>query len=116
MRTRVIAAIVFLVVAHWSNRAVADVTIQGTVGEVGVVLNGNVFLRLKFTDLNQTKTCNGAAGAGYAWLYATSGCNNQVDCFYKDIYAMALVSKKGTPMSCTIDVNTNCRITGCTLP
>ncbi len=107
-----------------SRAAFADVTITGTVGEIGIMpnlQNGNqTYIRFKLTDLNQTKTCNnqGPAVPTYAWFYGAnvspaSGLN---DPNYHEWYAALLLSKKGAPISCTIDSNTNCHVTSCTLP
>ncbi len=96
----------------------ADVTITGTVGELGIQPQGQFsypYIRFKMTDPNQTKTCTSVPG--YAFIIEFAGQNCQAgDCAYKELYAMLLVSKKGAPITCTVDTNTSCHITSCTLP
>jgi hypothetical protein len=122
-----LALATFISILQWSRPASADVTITGTVGEIGIV-NYNPgngaraeVIRFKYTDLNQTKTCTGDVnfntGTGYAWFVGPSNQNNNnPDPQTREWYAALLVSKKGATLICTIDTNTYCHITSCTLP
>ncbi len=123
MKTRWLAVVLFLIVASWSSRALADATITGTVGEIGegpYSFDGNApqsIIRFKMTDPNQTKLCspgNGNTLVGYAWFIAGWN-NNNAASFWREWYASLLVSKKGAPISCTVDSNTHCQVTSCTL-
>lgn len=106
----VLALTTFLFAVQWSRPALADVTISGTVGEIGVMSDSGR-IRFKFTDLAQTKTCNpGNPGlGGYAWI-------STVDALYRETYAALLVSKKGAMLSCAVNDNNTCHISSCTLP
>lgn len=108
-----LALMAFFVVVEWSRPAAADVTITGTVGEIGVLwINGNsAWFRFKLTDANQTAACvdPGHGGTKYAYFTAYDGVN-------KEWYAMLLVSKKGAQINCTLDNATSCRVKSCTLP
>lgn len=124
MRTRTLgtrlALTAFLFILQGAGAASADVTITGTVGEIGILPINNsasAFIRFKMTDLTQTKTCQGGANNlplanGYAWFYDFA---NQGSPAYREWYAALLVSKKGSPISCTINDNATCQITSCTL-
>ena len=119
----VLALFAFVLCLHWSRRAAADVTITGTVVEIGVGIspNGNNLqnvIRFKFSDANQTKSCsttiNGTViGAGYAYFFAYNGGNG--DFLYREWYAALLVSKKGATLTCTVTSTTDCHVTSCTL-
>ena len=54
-----LALLTFVITIQWSRPAWADVTINGTVGELGVVYNGfnSYFVRFKFTNVNTTAGC-----------------------------------------------------------
>ncbi len=118
------AVIAFLFALQWTSAARADVTITGTVGEIGAIANlpnSNSMIRFKLTDATQTQTCNGSTqagsqnvGMGYAWFYGATGYAS--DSLSHEWYAILLVSKKGASISCTIDTSTNCHVTSCTLP
>ncbi len=124
MKTRWLGVGLFLFVASWSTRALADVTITGTVGEIGagtMILYGSSYtmVRFKLTDQNQTKLCAPNTNTdgkltGYAWFYAQPVNSN--DPLWHEWYSMLLLSKKGATINCTIDANTNCHVTMCTLP
>ena len=118
----------FLVLCQWSRPARADVTITGTVGEIGLVKGSNGacgnlvgIIRFKFTDPNQTATCldQNGSGAKYAYYWLNQGqCSVGVvdNILYKEVYAALLFSKKGATLTCTVVDNTNCHVTSCTLP
>ena len=134
MRSKMTQMMVALVlVMGWSGVASADVTITGTVGEIGIMpytAFGNqggagtfTFIRFKLTDATQTATCadqtsnkNGGT-TKYAYFYGTNGNiqSNPGDTWYKEWYAALLVSKKGATITCTVLDNMNCRVTSCTL-
>lgn len=125
----------FLFVTQWSKPAMADVTITGTVGEIGVMAPIAVPgtnrtaspIRFKLTDPNQTKTCAQVnapnVGAAYAWFWG-QGQNNQLnppgpfveDLSFREWYTALLVSKKGATIICTITDAVGCHVTSCTLP
>ena len=131
------ATAAFLFVAQWSRPAAADVTITGTVGEIGtkyfypqsyLYQGGQTpghLIRFKLTDATQTATCTDsvtdtnfkpvASTAKYAWFWDTVT-NSSQDGAAKEWYAMLLVSKKGAPIVCTVQDANNCKITSCTLP
>jgi hypothetical protein len=106
----------FAIALQWSGPAFADFT--GTVGEITLVSSNGAqysYIRFKLTDPAQTATCAAysqpnsyVVPAGYAFFDSTS-------IFYRELYAMLLVSKKGAPISCTANA-TVCMVTSCTLP
>lgn len=110
-----LAMIALLAIVQWSRPARADVTITGTVGEIGLVDKrasgnpiGNSFVRFKLTNLAVTQAC--LQVAGYAWFVYG-------DAFYREWYAALLVSKKGSTISCALSDNNNqCLVSSCTLP
>ena len=116
----------FLVILQWSRPANADVTITGTVGEIGV-MSALSIIRFKLTDATQTATCTDSfqdnnnqpvAGstAKYAWFFDVPTGTNLADAAAREWFAALLVSKKGAPITCTVVSNTDCHVTGCTLP
>ena len=115
-----LALMAFFVVVQWSRPALADSTITGTVGEIGMInpgifQQGQAALRFKLTDLNQTKACAYmATGAGYAWFVNNPSGGYPADLFYRETYAMLLLSKKGATISCNLDAQ--CHVKDCTLP
>lgn len=130
--TRILLALAaFVLSLQWSKPAFADVTITGTVGEVGAVSTrmgqqgcGNPaasIVRFKLTDVNQTATCadqtNNMSGATtkYAYFIITANCA-VTDGAAREWYAALLYSKKGAPITCTMTSGTDCHITSCTLP
>jgi len=132
-----LAAFVFLI--QWSKPAAADVTITGTVGEIGIlpvtcigtpnqncVSNASLF-RFKLTDATQTATCTDQANprigatTKYAYFlglpsFGGGSVHVPVDYSYREWYSALLVSKKGAPIVCTLADASNCRVTSCTLP
>src|SRR6185369_6092639 len=98
-----IALAAFAATLHLSRTAFADVTITGTVGELSISSPFQV-IRFKLTDLNQTKTCNYNGQTGYAVITANA-------IFYREYYAMLLVSKKDAPITCTVQKNIPCLVT-----
>ena len=119
-----IAFTAFLLALQWSRPAAADVTISGTVGEIGVgafyarVYNTTTtMIRFKLTDVNQTKTCTGGdppipnvnVPPGYAIF-------KPGDPGGREWYSMLLVSKKGAPIVCILDNNVSCVVKDCVLP
>lgn len=119
-----LALTAFLLVTEWSGMARADVTISGTVGEIGIQPNAGgatcPVLRFKLTDATQTATCveqGNGAGNKYAYFYNNNSTCGGFDSNYaREWYAALLVSKKGAPISCTVTSATNCHVTSCTLP
>lgn len=109
-----LALMAFFVVGQWSRPALADSTITGTVGEIGMVDNNvGKNIRFKLTDLNQTKACPDLGkGTGYAWFQNANV--TAADAYYRETYAMLLVSKKGATISCNLDQS--CHVRDCTLP
>ena len=121
MRTigRLLALASFLLAATASRPAWADTTLTGTVGEIGtypgIASVGDV-VRFKFTDLNQTAACIDPGGSGTLVGYAFVSTNFA---FFKEVFAMLLVSKKGATLNCVIGgtpANNGCGIKNCTLP
>ncbi len=125
-----LTAVAFLVLVAASRPAFADVTITGTVGEIGVlppiawVFGGGAYsvFRFKFTDANQTATCldqsqqKVGTTTKYAYFRGTDIVSNIADIPYREWYAALLVSKKGAVLTCTIKDNQDCHVTSCTLP
>ena len=119
-----IAFTAFLLALQWSRPAAADVTISGTVGEIGVgtywarvYSQTTTLVRVKLTDVNQTKTCTGGdptvpnnnVPPGYAIFRLSEGGG-------REWYSMLLVSKKGAPIVCILDNNVSCVVKDCVLP
>lgn len=129
MRTpRILLALAaFLLALQWSKPALADITITGTVAEIGTIsrviacgVGNNWIIRFKLTDANQTTTCadqtNGTGAlTKYAYIVSNgNGCGG-TDFYWKEWFTMLLYSKKGAPITCTVVDNTNCHVTNCTL-
>src|SRR5438128_1643736 len=89
----------------WSRPALADITITGTVGEIGILSTLANVIRFKLTDLNQTATCTDQFGGGTTLKYAYFTQNAPL---YREWYAAILYSKKGAPITCTVLNNTDC--------
>ena len=68
-----LASLAFLFALQWSRPARADVTITGTVGEIGIVQFNSLTFRFKLADANQTKACVNPFVPGYAWFQAGGG-------------------------------------------
>ena len=115
-----LALIAFFVVLHASRPAAADVTISGTVAEIGLGRytaqnNGLVdnYVRFKLTDANQTKTCTGGGGSTLPAGYATFDIIAQMG---REWYSMLLLSKKGAPITCILTDGIVCLVKDCALP
>ena len=105
----------------WSPLALADVTLTGTVTELGAMKDEGGIYRIRFKlDNKQTDNClTQGQGNGYAWFWA---CNNsnclswQFDNQFREWYSMLLLGKKGATVSVTVtDSTNNCHVTSCSL-